>query len=386
MSRRRPRAHGEELRDEVIRLGPWHIDIEITPEVSTASVPRRPARDLSRDASGRSPSTTRTTASCAGCSGSSRTASRAAACWTAPATAAPTSSTRKEARRGQCLGFDVREHWIDQARFLAEHRGAPDRRHALRGAATSTTCPRSRPGRFDVTLFLGIFYHLPDPVTGLKLAADLTDELLILNTATKAGFPDGLLVADHESRSALMSGTYGPLLVPDRPAGAGAHPRLAGVSGGALLGLAPRPAAARRPRPHRGDRGAHAGFFADLGRGALGPARGSGAARHPTAPGASGDPRRGSRRSLAAARPSTFPGRRGPDRRGRPWHDLDRRGETGAMCATWPSATALDLRPGSLPAAAGRLEEPGRESPTWRGAASTRSRGPGARAPQLVPG
>ena len=29
---------------------------------------------------------------------------------------------------------------------------------------------------FDITLFNGIFYHLPEPVTGLKIAADLTKE------------------------------------------------------------------------------------------------------------------------------------------------------------------------------------------------------------------
>ena len=35
MSSTRDALSAEELRDEVIRLGPWHVDVEITPEVST---------------------------------------------------------------------------------------------------------------------------------------------------------------------------------------------------------------------------------------------------------------------------------------------------------------------------------------------------------------
>ena len=44
---------------------------------------------------------------------------------------------------------------------------------------------------FDLTIFKGIFYHLPDPVRGLKIAADLTKEALILDTNARAGMPDG---------------------------------------------------------------------------------------------------------------------------------------------------------------------------------------------------
>ena len=40
--------------------------------------------------------------------------------------------------------------------------------------------------RFDICLFKGIFYHLPDPVAGLKIVADRTDEVLILDTAAVA--------------------------------------------------------------------------------------------------------------------------------------------------------------------------------------------------------
>ena len=33
----------EELREEVVRLGPWHVEVDITPEVSTAAFLDAPA-------------------------------------------------------------------------------------------------------------------------------------------------------------------------------------------------------------------------------------------------------------------------------------------------------------------------------------------------------
>ena len=39
-------------------------------------------------------------------------------------------------------------------------------------------------GRFDVVMHLGVLYHLKDPVTSLELAANLCDDLLILETET----------------------------------------------------------------------------------------------------------------------------------------------------------------------------------------------------------
>lgn len=37
-------------------------------------------------------------------------------------------------------------------------------------------------GQFDVTLFLGVFYHLADPIKGLQRAAGVTRDLLIVET------------------------------------------------------------------------------------------------------------------------------------------------------------------------------------------------------------
>ena len=205
----------EELREEVARLGPWHVDVDITPEVSTASFLdaraesvredigivhfqrphegflRRMGRVFPQGMKGR------------------RVLDCACNCgyflfWS------------KELGAGECLGFDAREHWIRQARFLATHRTQPS--DGIRFEVCDLyDLPALDPGRFDITFFNGIFYHLPTPITGLKLAADRTDELLVLNTATRAGRPDGALVVDRESPTKLMSGLYGLNWFPTGP-------------------------------------------------------------------------------------------------------------------------------------------------------------------------
>jgi tRNA (mo5U34)-methyltransferase len=205
-----------ELRAEIVRLGPWHIDVEIRPGVSTAAFRDAPPGTYSEEEASsitfHNPH-----------DGFLRRLYRAfpdglegrsvldCAC-----NCGAYLFYAKEAGAGRCLGFDVREHWIRQARFLAEHRDRPsDDTHFE--VVDLYDLPALGPGRFDLTLFLGIFYHLPDPVTGLKIAADLTDEVLILNTATRAEHPDGLLVPEQESAARLMSGTYGLAWLPTGP-------------------------------------------------------------------------------------------------------------------------------------------------------------------------
>jgi tRNA (mo5U34)-methyltransferase len=41
-----------------------------------------------------------------------------------------------------------------------------------------------RVGQFDVVLFLGVFYHLKSPLTGLEIAAGLARERLVIETLT----------------------------------------------------------------------------------------------------------------------------------------------------------------------------------------------------------
>ena len=44
--------------------------------------------------------------------------------------------------------------------------------------------PNSGLGQFDTVLFLGVFYHLKDPYTGLEAAASMTRDHLVIETVT----------------------------------------------------------------------------------------------------------------------------------------------------------------------------------------------------------
>ena len=125
----------------------------------------------------------------------------------------------KDRGASKVFGFDIRDHWIDQAKFVQDHRSADSS-----GMVFETADLLDLPGRdekFDVSWFSGIFYHLPDPVAGLKLAADNTKELIFLNTACMR--QDGEdearpgLVYKLEGTEQLMTGVYGLSWLPTGP-------------------------------------------------------------------------------------------------------------------------------------------------------------------------
>jgi len=205
------------LREEILRLGPWHLDVEVTPKLSTSAFLEATSGDGGD--TGQRPAVSfisprhdflemiraiypeglegRSFLDCAcNCGGYSF--------W------------MKEIGAGSCFGFDVREHWIAQARFLLEHREGPTdgitfEQLDLYGLGAQDLDP------FEITLFKGILYHLPDPVAGLKLAADLTGEVLILDTQVRIDLDDGMLVLEQEETANPMSGVYGLNWIPTGP-------------------------------------------------------------------------------------------------------------------------------------------------------------------------
>jgi tRNA (mo5U34)-methyltransferase len=197
----------ETLRAEVIRLGPWHHDIEIVPGVRTGAISRSQTYPSSTGpvtiidpneamthfvrsfyANGLE---SRSVLDCACNAGG----------WLFAAA---------DAGAGRCFGFDIREHWIRQAQFVAANRPSENVQFMQCELAA---LPELALGQFDLTLFNGIFYHLPDPVAGLRIAADHTRELLVVNTMIAKKSTDALVLRP-ESPTDVMSGIHGLSWIP----------------------------------------------------------------------------------------------------------------------------------------------------------------------------
>ncbi len=120
---------------------------------------------------------------------------------------------------GRTYGFDIRDHWINQAKFIQNHSDADYSEMQFERADLLDLA--DHPHEYDMTWFSGIFYHLPDPITGLKLAADRTKEFIFLNTACALYDPNVPevpgLTYKMEGVEQLMSGVYGLSWVPTGP-------------------------------------------------------------------------------------------------------------------------------------------------------------------------
>ena len=123
------------------------------------------------------------------------------------------------ARKGVkfAFGFDVRDHWIAQARFVKNRRTVAPTDRIQFVVSDLYDLPERKLQPFDFTNFKGIFYHLPDPITGLKVAADLTKEVMFFNTSTTWGREDGYMQSGWESKEAVMSGVHGLKWYPTGP-------------------------------------------------------------------------------------------------------------------------------------------------------------------------
>jgi SAM-dependent methyltransferase len=121
----------------------------------------------------------------------------------------------KEAGAGRCYGFDVREQWIEQAQFLAENRAGPTEDMAFE--LLNLYDLKSRKFEpFDVVLFNGLFYHLPDPISGLQIAGELAKETLIINTAARRAVSEPALIPTLQPRL-ISGGIYGLRWLPTGP-------------------------------------------------------------------------------------------------------------------------------------------------------------------------
>lgn len=79
----------------------------------------------------------------------------------------------------EVVGIDVREENLVRARFVAETLGLQNVRYER------ANCEQLRPdahGQFELSLFLGLLYHLENPMLCLRAAAAVTTEMCIVET------------------------------------------------------------------------------------------------------------------------------------------------------------------------------------------------------------
>ena len=193
------------VEQEIARLGPWLHDIEVSPGMRTGAVAGSTEADKEVL---QSYSPDRMIEHLVGSVFGGDLAGRSFLDCGCNAGGHSFAAARLGAGRG--LAFDARQHWLDQAAFLARFHDAPQlelRRLTLGELPALALEP------FDVTLFSGLFYHLPDPVAGLRHAADLTRELLVVNTSVKPRRHRGLELS-WESTSVALSGVDGLAWLP----------------------------------------------------------------------------------------------------------------------------------------------------------------------------
>jgi SAM-dependent methyltransferase len=85
------------------------------------------------------------------------------------------------ARRGvrNVVGIDARPENLERARFVASAMGL-DRIGYREGHVETLAAEQSR--TFDLTLFLGVLYHVEDPMRCLRQVAAVTSEFCVLET------------------------------------------------------------------------------------------------------------------------------------------------------------------------------------------------------------
>ncbi len=85
------------------------------------------------------------------------------------------------ARGANVLGIDHDEHYLDQARWAADHLD-PNNRTSFRQMGVYDL--RDLDERFDLVLFLGVLYHLRYPLLALDMVTEKVDRLLLMQTMT----------------------------------------------------------------------------------------------------------------------------------------------------------------------------------------------------------
>lgn len=98
------------------------------------------------------------------------------------------------------FGFDVRQYWIDQANWLKGKIDLMDTSNLHFQVADMKILSEFIPSSYDIVFFNGILYHLENPLSHLKAVAEITKDLLVIDTAYQSGCNYHGFVFSEESK------------------------------------------------------------------------------------------------------------------------------------------------------------------------------------------
>jgi tRNA (mo5U34)-methyltransferase len=124
------------------------------------------------------------------------------------------------ARRGaQVTGIDLDPHFLRQARWAADQFGLGERVEFRQAQVYDLA---HLPDRYDLVLFLGVFYHLRYPLLGLDIVAEKVKRLMVFQTLTIPGEEVAAVPVDQDFDDRE------PMLAPGWPKMAFIEKKLAG--------------------------------------------------------------------------------------------------------------------------------------------------------------
>jgi tRNA (mo5U34)-methyltransferase len=113
-------------------------------------------------------------------------------------------------------GFDINEHWLTQAQFIKQTLYANLNNVLFEKQDAKLFFDSDR--TWDVVIFKGILYHLPDPAHVLLRASKAAREVILIDTVSSNTIPESCWAPLRESATHKMSGVDGLAWLPGGPA------------------------------------------------------------------------------------------------------------------------------------------------------------------------
>jgi 2-polyprenyl-3-methyl-5-hydroxy-6-metoxy-1,4-benzoquinol methylase len=113
-------------------------------------------------------------------------------------------------------GIEIRDHWLEQARFVKSLKYPRVGTISFSRRDVGVFLEKTRK-HYDVVLFRGMLYHLPDPIHALMGYCDLARETIVVDSACSYEVPEHGFASMIESPTHVISGVNGLAWMPGGP-------------------------------------------------------------------------------------------------------------------------------------------------------------------------